>query len=299
MVKNVSLFTVLNYFLLAFFSFCTLYPFIYIIAYSFNDGIDAMRGGIYFWPRKFTLHNYAEIFKDASILRAYQITVTRTVLGTILHVILCMLFAYALSKKSLPGRNFFTFFIFVPTIFSSGFIPFFILLQKLHLFNTFWVYIIPFLYNFFHIVIIRTFLEQLPPELVESAKVDGYGDFRIFWSIILPLSGPVLAVISIFIGVFHWNDWFTGTYYVSDKNLIPVQSLLQDLLTKSEALFNAASRSSGSGGGTTNLSVQMVNATPESLRMAVLTMATVPILVIYPFFQKHFVKGALLGSIKG
>jgi len=296
MSKHWSWFQLFNYSFLAILAFCTIYPFIYITAYSLNDGVDALRGGIHFWPRKFTLDNYAEIFTDSAMLQAYKITLARTLIGTVLHVILCMLFAYSLSRKRLPGRNFFTFFIFIPTIFHSGFVPFFVLLQTLGLFNTFWVYIIPFLFNFFHIIIMRTFLEQLPEELIESAKIDGYGDLRIFVSIIVPLSKPVLAVIAIFIGVFHWNDWFTGTYYVSNKDLIPMQTLLQELLTRSEALLNAQ-RDSSQGGGTTGLELQ--RTTPESLRMAVLVSATLPILCIYPFFQKYFVKGALLGSIKG
>ncbi|MBW7454440.1 carbohydrate ABC transporter permease [Paenibacillus sepulcri] len=299
MVIRWSWFTLLNYFFLGLFAFCTLYPFIYIAAYSLNEGIDAMQGGIHFWPRKFTLENYREIFKDTALLNAYKITLLRTVIGTLLHVSLCMLAAYALSRRKLPGRNFFTFFIFIPSIFNAGFIPLFIVLQKLGLFNTFWVYILPFLFNFFHIIIMRTFLEQLPEEMIESAKIDGYGDLRIFLRIIVPLSGPVLAVVSIFIGVFHWNDWFTGSYFVSNKDLIPVQTLLQNLLTQSEAFLNATRNNTNSGGGTTEMSMQLLRTTPESLRMAILVTATLPILCIYPFFQKHFVKGAMLGSIKG
>jgi putative aldouronate transport system permease protein len=297
MFRHWSLFQAFNYSFLAVLAFCTIYPFIYITAYSLNDGIDALRGGIHFWPRVFTLDNYIQIFTDSTILQAYKITIARTIVGTFLHVMLCMLFAYALSRRKLPGRSFFTFFIFIPTIFHSGFVPFFVLLQNLGLFNSFWVYVIPFLFNFFHIIIMRTFLQQIPEELIECAKIDGYGDLRIFATLILPLSKPVIAVVSIFIGVFHWNDWFTGTYYVSNDNLIPMQTLLQELLTRSEALLNAQTGDSSQGGGTTGLEVQ--RTTPESLRMAVLVTATLPILCIYPFFQKYFVKGALLGSIKG
>ncbi|WP_028611373.1 carbohydrate ABC transporter permease [Paenibacillus harenae] len=292
-----SVFSVINYMILTVLAFSMIYPFIYILAYSLNDGKDSMLGAIYFLPRKITLDNYAEVFENARIWKAYQITLLRTLLGTFLHVLLCTLMAYALSKKTLPGRTFFTFYIFLPTIFSAGFIPFFITLQKLHLINTFWVYVIPFLFNFMHIVIIRTFLQGIPEELEESARIDGYGDFQIFMRIILPLSGPVLATISLFIGVTHWNDWFSGAYYVSDKDLIPVQTLLQELLTEAEALSSSMQRAAQQGGQTVDINV--AGATPESLRMALLVITVFPILCVYPFLQRYFVKGVMIGSVKG
>ncbi|MGO4545693.1 carbohydrate ABC transporter permease [Paenibacillus sp. 2TAB23] len=297
MKRHLSVFTILNYIFLALVGFSMIYPFIYILAYSLNDGKDSMLGALYFLPRKLTLDNYAEVFENARIWQAYKITLARTLLGTLLHVGLSTLMAYALSKKSLPGRSFFAFYIFLPTIFSAGFIPFFITLQKLHLINTFWVYVIPMLFNFMHIVIIRTFLQGIPEELEESARIDGYGDFQIFMRIILPLSGPVLATISLFIGVAHWNDWFTGAYYVSDKSLIPVQTLLQEMLTQAEALSSSMQRSAQQGGQT--ISASAGGSTPESLRMALLVITVFPILCIYPFLQRYFVKGVMIGSVKG
>jgi putative aldouronate transport system permease protein len=291
-----SLFNLLNYIVLSLIGFSMVYPFIYILVYSLNDGKDSMLGALYFWPRDFTIDNYVQVFDNPRIWQAYKITLARTLLGTFLHVTLCTMMAYALAKKSLPGRTFFTFYIFLPTIFSAGFIPYFITLQKLHLINTFWVYVIPMLFNFMHIVIIRTFLQGIPEELEESARIDGYGDFQIFLKIILPLSGPVLATIALFIGVAHWNDWFTGAYYVSNKNLIPVQTLLQQLLTEAEALSSSMTRSQQQGGQTISTTV---GATPESLRMALLVIAVFPILCIYPFLQRYFVKGVMIGSVKG
>jgi putative aldouronate transport system permease protein len=291
-----SVFNLLNYIVLSLIGFSMVYPFIYILVYSLNDGKDSMLGALYFWPRDFTIDNYVQVFDNPRIWQAYKITLARTLLGTFLHVTLCTMMAYALAKKSLPGRTFFTFYIFLPTIFSAGFIPYFITLQKLHLINTFWVYVIPMLFNFMHIVIIRTFLQGIPEELEESARIDGYGDFQIFLKIILPLSGPVLATIALFIGVAHWNDWFTGAYYVSNKNLIPVQTLLQQLLTEAEALSSSMTRSQQQGGQTISTTV---GATPESLRMALLVIAVFPILCIYPFLQRYFVKGVMIGSVKG
>lgn len=297
MNRQVSLFSILNYVFLALIGFSMIYPFIYILVYSLNDGKDSMQGALYFWPRQFTLDNYVQVFDNPRIWQAYKITLLRTILGTVLHVLLCTLMAYALSKKTLPGRTFFTFYIFLPTIFSAGFIPYFITLQKLHLINSFWVFIIPMLFNFMHIVIIRTFLQGIPEELDESARIDGYGDFMIFLKIILPLSGPVLATISLFIGVAHWNDWFSGAYYVSNKNLIPVQTLLQQMLTEAEALSNSMQRAAQQGGQT--ISSSPAGATPESLRMALLVITVFPILCVYPFLQKYFVKGVMIGSVKG
>ncbi|MFC4101321.1 carbohydrate ABC transporter permease [Paenibacillus xanthanilyticus] len=295
--RRFSPFEALNYVLLTLFGLSMIYPFIYILVYSLNDGKDSMMGALYFLPRKVTLENYAQVFENREIWQAYKITLARTLLGIVLHVTLCTLMAYALSKKTLPGRTFFTFYIFLPTIFSAGFIPYFITLQKLHLINSFWVYVIPLLFNFMHIVIIRTFLQGIPEELEESARIDGYGDFQIFLRIVLPLSGPVLATISLFIGVTHWNDWFTGAYYVSNKELLPVQTLLQQMLTEMEALSSSMQRASQQGGQTVN--ANMAGATPESLRMALLVITVFPILCVYPFLQRYFVKGVMLGSVKG
>jgi putative aldouronate transport system permease protein len=255
-----------------------------------------MLGTIYFFPRKFTLENFTEVFGNARIWQAYKITLLRTIIGTFLHVMLCTLMAYALARKTLPGRTFFTFYIFLPTIFNAGFIPYFITLQKLGLINTFWVYVIPMLFSFMHIVIIRTFLMGIPEELEESARIDGYGDFQIFLKIILPLSGPVLATISLFIGVAHWNDWFTGAYYVSNKDLIPVQTLLQKMLSEAEALSSSMQRAAQQGGQTINASA---GSTPESMRMALLVITVFPILCVYPFLQRYFIKGVMIGSVKG
>lgn len=297
MRRRISVFTILNYIILAVIGFSMVYPFIYILAYSLNDGKDSMLGSLYFLPRKWTLDNYTQVFENARIWQAYKITLLRTLIGTLLHVGLSTLMAYALSKKTLPGRSFFAFYIFLPTIFSAGFIPFFITLQKLHLINTFWVYVIPMLFSFMHIVIIRTFLQGIPEELEESARIDGYGDFQIFVRIILPLSGPVLATISLFIGVAHWNDWFSGAYYVSNKDLIPVQTMLQEMLTQAEAFSSAAQRAAQQGGQTVNAGA--AGATPESLRMALLVITVFPILCVYPFLQRFFVKGVMIGSVKG
>lgn len=296
MLRKISIFQTVNIAVLALIGFATLYPFIYIVAYSLNDGMDSMRGGIYFLPRQFTLDNYMAVFNDATLINAYKITVLRTVVGTLCSVLLCAAFAYALTKRTLPGRTFVVLLMFLPTLFQAGLIPNFILFRQLNIVNTFWVYIIPSLYSFWNIIIMRTFFLQLPDALEESAKIDGCSDIGVFWRVILPLSGPVLATIALFVGVGHWNDWFTGTFFVSNADLKPVQTLLQDLLSNSEALASVASEMNNKGGGAMFSSKQM---TPESLRMSTLVVATLPIVCVYPFLQKYFVKGVMIGSVKG
>lgn len=290
-----SLFSVINYTVLGLFALTTIYPFIYILAYSLSDGNEAILNSIYVFPRGFTFENYIQIFQDNSFINAYVITILRTFIGTFLHVALSAIFAYALSHRSLPGRRFITFFIFIPTLFGGGMIPTFILYRQLGLINSFWVYVIPFLFSFFHIVILRTFFQQLPDALEESAQIDGASVFQIFTRIILPISKSVIATICLFQGVFHWNDWFTGTYFVRNDSLRPVQTLLNDLLNESEALASAAQRAAQTG---TTVGTGVAMVTPESLRMATLVVATLPIICVYPFLQKYFVKGVMIGSVK-
>lgn len=285
----------LNHLLLILLAISTVYPFVYFIVLSFNDGLDALKGGIYFWPRVITLDNYIKCFQNKFVLGSYMITIFRTVAGTSLSMLLCSMLAYALTKKKLPGRTAILFYFFVTTIFSGGIIPYFIVLRSLQLTNNIWVYVLPQLYNFINVIILRTYFETIPESISESAIIDGCSDARIFFKIYLWLSGPVLATIALFFGVSHWNDWFTGIYYVQDKKLFPAASLLHNLLN--EATFESATFDVNK----MNQSVALSRATttPESLRMAFVVVMTLPIVIVYPFLQKYFVKGVMIGSIKG
>ena len=265
----------------------------HILALSFNGGKDTAMGGVYFWPRAFTLNNYKEVFSDNRIINGYKITLARTILGTFLSVLLTAMAAFALKSKTLPGRNFITFMIFFTTLFGGGVIPYYMLLKELHLRNTFWVYVIPSLYSAWNIIMMRTFFDSLGTELEESAKLDGCGYFRIFFQIILPLSKPVVSVIALFNGVGHWNDWFTGAFYVTDRNLQPVQTVLQEMLTNQQKLKSLMINSYQSAMSAKTL------VTGDSLKMATVMVTTVPIMCVYPFIQKYFTKGVMIGAIKG
>lgn len=292
-----TIFNVVNYSLLALLAVSTLYPFLYFLVLSFNDGFDTLKGGIYFWPRAFTLDNYKKAFQNPLILNSFQISILRTVIGTSLSLLLTTMMAYALTKKKLPGRTFFIFFFYFTTLFSGGLIPKYVLYRDLHLTNNFWIYVLPGIYSFYNAIIIRTFFDGIPASLSESAMLDGCSDNRIFFKIYLPLSLPVLATVALFCGVGHWNDWFTGAFFVTNEKLIPAATLLNKLL--SEASFET-SMAGGDKMQQMDRMMQTVktNVTPEALRMTFLIIITLPIVCVYPFLQKYFVKGVMVGSIK-
>ena len=193
--------------------FATVYPFYYVFILSFNEGVDASMGGIYWLPRKFTLSNYSKFFTDWKWVRALGITAARTILGTVLGVFFTTLVAYGISFKELIGRKWYMTFIIICMYFSGGVIPYYMVLKSLHLIDTFWVYIIPGMLNLFYITIGRTFFEGIPESLRESAKIDGASEFKIFRSIIMPISKPFMATMALFVGVGHWNNWYDSTFF--------------------------------------------------------------------------------------
>jgi putative aldouronate transport system permease protein len=292
------IYTTLNYAALLLFCVTALYPFIYFLALSFNDGYDAMKGGIYFVPRIYTLENYSKAFRNPLILNSFFISVARTVIVTVLSVLLTAMLAYALSRKGLPGRKIIVFFFFFTTLFSGGLIPTFILYRQLHMLNTFSVLVLPSLYNFFNAIIMKTFFDGIPAGLSESAKIDGAGELSVFSRIILPLSMPVMATIALFVGVGTWNDWFTGQFFIQNEKLQPAATFLNKMI--SEASFQSMT-SSNSGSAIQNMNqaqMELRGVTPEALRMTFVIIITTPIICVYPFLQKYFVKGVLVGSLK-
>ncbi len=286
-------FQALNAVLLGLLSFSIVLPLMNILALSFNGGRDAAMGGVYFWPRAFTLNNYVEVFSDNRILNGYVITLGRTLIGTFLSVVLTAMAAFALKKKDLPGRSAMLFLIFFTMLFSGGIIPNYMLIKAVGLKNTFAVFIVPGLYSAWNIILMRTFFEGLGDSLEESANIDGAGWFRIFYQIILPLSKPVLAVVALFNGVGHWNDWFTGAFYVQDANLKPVSTILQEMLTQQMKLKNLIT-----GANMSAITAQR-QVTGDSLKMATVVVTMVPIMMVYPFIQKYFAKGVMIGAVKG
>ena len=225
-----KVFNVFNIILLLLLAIVFAYPFWYLFIISLNGGEDAIRGGIFLWPRVFTLSNYEYILNDNSTIRAFLVSVGRTVAGTVLGILFTSMVAFALSRKELPGKRFFTIIFLITMYFSGGLIPFYILLVDTHLINTFYVLIIPFLFSIWNMIIMRTSMRSLPESLIESAKIDGASFFRILFQIVIPLSMPVLAALSLFTAVGHWNDWFSGAYYITSDALRPLQTHLMMVL---------------------------------------------------------------------
>lgn len=282
--------------LLGILSISCLYPFVYFVACSFNSAADTMRGGFIVWPRDFTLDNYRAAFQDPNIFSAFKISVIITVLGSLLTVTLNGLVAYALTFKDMPFRNAITMFVYASTIFSGGVVPTFILYRNLGLLDNIMIYILPGFYSFYTIVMMRTFMEQLPVSLSEAASIDGANEFKIFFSIILPLSMPLIATQLLFSAVGLWNDWYTGAFYVSDEKLIPAATLLQKLLNEADMSSNLEALKDRGIYVDDQAIVQTV--TPDSLRMTFVVIIITPILVVYPFLQKYFVKGVMVGAVK-
>lgn len=273
-----------------------LYPFLYMLAISLNEGSDAAKGGIYIWPRAFTLLNYEIVLGNEVIRHAYLITIARTVIGTVTGLLVTLIAAYGLSYRLLPLRKVFLGYILITMLFNGGLVPFYIQLYNVGLVNTFWVYIIPGMFSAWNMFVMLKFIQGIPEALIESAELDGASPVRILFQIIVPLSKPMLAALGLFTAVGHWNDWFAGAFFVSSQSLIPVQTFLQQLLLASDlsAVLGSNTNQEALARGS-----QMQNITLMSIKMAVVMVSAIPILCVYPFLQKYFVKGVLIGSVKG
>ncbi|MEW4368325.1 carbohydrate ABC transporter permease [Paenibacillus kandeliae] len=288
---NERIANIVNYMLLALLSLIILLPLVNILALSLNDGKDASLGGIAFWPRVFSISNYIEVFKNPAVVQGLEVTLFRTIVGTALSVLLTAMAAFALKNRNLPGVGAASIFIVFTMLFNGGIIPFFMVLKMFHLNNTIWVYIVPTLYSAWNLILVRTFFRSIDPSMEESAKIDGANDFQVLFRIYFPLSMPVLSVICLFNGVMHWNDWFYGAFYVTDEKLRPLQTVLQQMLTAAEALRKNLSMNAMMSASST--------VTSESLKMAMVIISIVPIASVYPFIQKYFVQGIMVGSVKG
>ena len=274
----------------------TLYPFINTLAVSFNDPRDSIRGGIYLLPRVWSLGNYEYVFGEATIFHATLISVLRTVLGTIVTVFSSAMVAYTISRDDYVLRKFITIAFILTMYFSGGLIPEFLLMRDLGLINSFWVYILPGVIGVFNLIIIRSFIYGLPDSILESAKIDGAGDFKTFFSIVLPLCMPVLATVALFTAVWQWNSWFDVFLYNSSNiDLSTLQNELQKILSNSNASSGAISV--GDAFAQANSAADRV--TPLSVRATMTIVASVPIIMVYPFLQKYFVKGMMVGGVKG
>ena len=291
-VENI-VFTTVNTVILVLLAAITLYPILNTLAVSFNDGTDTLRGGIYLWPRVFTLYNYEMIWETCNLDTAFLISVLRTVIGAGLDVIFTAMVAYALTRKEFVLRQGITLLYVLTMYVNAGLIPGYMVNRTFGLVNNFAVYIVPGLVSAFNLIVVRTYMNTIPASLHESAEVDGAGDFTVFYKIMLPLSMPVLATVALFSAVGQWNQWFDTFHYASSKeSLTTLQYEMMKLLSSSMQTGRDESSIFGSD--------QVTNTvTPASIRSAVTIVASVPILVVYPFLQKYFVKGVTLGAVKG
>jgi len=291
-------FDVIIYVTLLFLLVVTLYPFLNIIAVSFNEAIDSLAGGIHIWPRRFTTFNYEQIFKDSAIINSTYISVLRTVVGSLATTASCFMCAYALSRRQYVLRMFISRVFVFTMYFGGGLIPYYLLMKSLGLVGTFWVYVIPALVSAWNIMVMRSFIEQsIPASLLESAYMDGASEFRTLFAIVTPLSVPVIATVILWTAVGQWNSWFDVYLYNNNKkDLSTLQFELQKVLQKS---MTSAGTMMNYTAGITGDKTQRQATTPQATRAAMTVVATVPILCAYPFLQRYFIHGLTLGGIKG
>jgi putative aldouronate transport system permease protein len=268
-----------------------IYPFYQTLVVSFNNAADAARGGLLLWPRRWTLDNYAAVFRTPLIINAYLITVARTALGTTASVLATAMFAYGLSKRRLLFRRFYLAFSTATLFFGGGLIPYFLLVRSLGLVDSFLVYIVPGLISVWNMIIMKSFFHTTPASLEEAAKMDGYNDAQIFFRIVIPISSPIIAAIALFNGVGQWNAWFDAYLFVNNQRLLPLQTILMRIIAQSSAQQEMAKYISGD-------KASLFRVTPEAFKVATMMIAIGPIILIYPFLQKYFVKGIMIGAIK-
>ncbi|WP_375140521.1 carbohydrate ABC transporter permease [Cohnella herbarum] len=281
-----KLFLICNYIFLTGLSLTMLLPFLNVIAQSFSGSAAIDRGDVMFWPVDFTLNYYRYVFDDASIWRAFGVTVYITVVGTAINLIATSSLAYPLSRGEYVGRKFIMLFVLMTMIFTAPLIPQFILMREINLINTLWALMIPTAISAFNMIVLRSFFMQIPTELIDSARIDGCGELRILWRLMLPLSKPALATVGIFYSVTNWNKYMDALYYLNDRSLYPLQVKLRELLINDDLV------------DTGNLPFDVASQSVQGVQMAVILVATVPIILLYPFMQRYFIKGMLIGSIK-
>lgn len=291
------IFNVLNITLLSLFALTTIYPFLNILAISFNEGQDAILGGITIFPRKFTLFNYQVVLQSEEILGAFLFSTGMTLVRTIIVLFCTFAGAYAMIKKDLLFKKSIVTFFLIPMFISGGLVPYYLVIRSLGLMNNPLVYILPVVFDFYYAIIMRVYIQSnIPESLIESATLDGSTDFGVFFRIVLPLSKPMLAAIALFIGVAAWNDWMTTMLFCSQNHsLWTLQFLLQKLVMQAETTMQLAIKMAGKSRTPLNRSL----VTPQTITYATLMVSTMPIVIIYPFLQKYFVSGIMIGAVKG
>ncbi len=288
-------FQVVNSGFLLLFAFLCVYPFYYIIINSLSDPMETAKG-VYLWPRSWTLTSYEQLMQIPSIFQSIFVSVARTVVGTVITVFCSAFLGYMVTKKDLPFRSSIYRLIIITMFFNSGLIPWYMLMKTLYLKNNFLLYVLPGAVSAFFIILVKTYIESLPASMEESAQIDGAGTWTIFFKIIFPLSLPIIACIAVFTAVGQWNSWADNFYLVTDSNLNTLQYLLYTNL-KSNMADMMRTSASGTTQGAALASAGKV--TPMSIRYAITVITVFPIMLVYPFMQKYFVKGIMLGAVKG
>ena len=279
----------LVWFLIIFGFFITLLPFMYVISVSFSDIHAINRGQVGIWPVGFNLDGYKQILGQQKLWRAYYNTLWYTVVGTVLNIVFTVIAAYPLSRYTFSGRKFLNFFIAFTMYFGGGMIPFYLLMVKLGLYNTRWVMVIPSLISTWNIMLCRSAFTEMPNELVESAQIDGASDWLILRRIAIPLIKPTLAVVTMYYAIGHWNDFMTPLIYINKESLQPMQLLLRRILAQFSTDFTQGM----------NIMAALKSVVSVQIRYVTIVVAIAPILLVYPFIQKYFVKGVMLGAVKG
>lgn len=290
--KKVSLFHFLNHILLGLVAIVMICPLLLVVAVSLSDEQSVVKHGYRLIPKQFSLEGYRAIFNSPTILLdAYGVTIIVTLAGTLVGLLFTTMIAYVMSRKEYRYRKITTFYVVFTLLFNGGLVPFYILIVKyLHMKDTLWVLIIPYLINPFYVLIMKGFLDRMPAEIIESAKIDGASEYRSFFSIVLPLSVPALATVGLFISFVYWNDWWLGLLFIDSNQLIPLQLLLYRTMNSIE--FYATNMQYLNG------NVDITKFPSLTTRMALAVLGAGPMLFIFPFFQRFFVKGLTVGSLK-
>lgn len=285
------LFTIFNYVILSLVLVVVLYPLIYVVSASFSSSSAVLSGKVWLWPVEPTLEGYKAVFKNTMVVKGFMNTIFYTMAGTSINLVLTVMAAYPLSRNDFKGRNFFMLVFVFTMLFNGGLIPTYLIVKDLHMIDTVWAMLIPTALSVWNVIIMRTYFQAtIPSELLEASQLDGCTDFRFLRSIVLPLSGPILAVIALFYAVGHWNQYFNAMIYLKRADLYPLQLVLRDILVQNEVNIEML------GDAKTAAARQGLR---ELLKYSLIVVTSVPLLIVYPFLQKFFVKGVMIGSIKG
>lgn len=289
-------FNILNYFIFGLFTLICVYPFYYLIINTISANDLSASGAINFIPQKVHLQNYIQVLQLRGLPLAATVTVARTVIGTALTVLASAFLGFMFTQDNMWHRKFWYRFIVITMYFNAGLIPLFITMKTLHLTNTFWVYVLPTIVQPFNIILVKTYIESIPKSLQEAAEIDGAGILTIFAKVVLPTCTPILATVAIFSAVNQWNSFQDTLIYITDQKLYSLQYLLYQYINQASSLATMVKSSGGTG---LNMAALATQQTPTSIRMTVSVIVVLPILFIYPMFQKYFVKGIMIGSVKG